>query len=108
MGESVDFCQCLVRSFQMDLEKETHYLENYRGDYTKYRYEDGFDHNSKECKNIVELTRIPGMNPLNLHPEMFTNKEIPKLGEMINIFSEEIVENHVIEDPVIPKPQVGV
>jgi len=93
---------------QMDLEKETHYLENYRGDYTKYRYEDGFDHNSKECKNIVELTRIPGMNPLNLHPEMFTNKEIPKLGEMINIFSEEIVENHVIEDPVIPKPQVGV
>jgi len=93
---------------QLDLEKETHYLENYRGPFTKYRWEDGFDHNSKECKNFIELSRIPGINPLNLHPEMFTNKEIPKLDEMIRIFSEETVENPVIEESIDPRPQVGI
>lgn len=93
---------------QMDLEKETHYLENYRGPFTKYRREEGFDHESKECKNIIELGRIPGMNPLNLHPEMFTKKEIPKLDEMIKIFSEETVENIADEESIEPGPQVGI
>jgi len=93
---------------QMELQKETTFLENYRGPFSKYRWEEGFDHNSKDCKNIVDLSRIPGMNPLNLHPEMFTKKEIPRLGEMINIFSEEIVENPVAEESRTPQPQIGV
>jgi len=93
---------------QMDLEKETHYLESYRGPFTKYRWEEGFDHDSQECKNIIELGRIPGINPLNLHPEMFTKKEIPKLDDMIKIFSEETVENSVIEESTEPGPQVGI
>jgi len=96
---------------QMDLQKETHYLENYRGPFTKYTWEEGFDHNSKECKNIIELGRIPGMNPLNLHPEMFTKKEIPKLDEMIKMFSEEIVEEGLGEsgdDAAELGPQIGI
>jgi len=96
---------------QMDLGKETQYLENYRGPFTKYTWEEGFDPNSKECKNIIELGRIPGMNPLNLHPEMFTKKEIPKLDELIKMFSEEIVEEGLSEsedDTAGPGPQVGV
>jgi len=96
---------------QMDLQKETHYLESYRGPFTKYRWEEGFDHNSKESKNIIELGRIPGMNPLNLHPEMFTKKEIPKLDEMMKMFSEEEVElglEDLEDESAEPGPQVGI
>jgi len=73
---------------KMDLQKETHFLENYRGPFTKYRWDEGFDHNSIDCKNIIELGRIPGMNPLSFHPEMFTKREIPNLDEMIKKFNE--------------------
>ena len=36
---------------------------------------------------------MPGMNPLQLHPEMFSLKEIPKLDDIIKLTSEEIVED---------------
>ena len=42
---------------------------------------------------MAELSQVPGMNPLQLHPEMFSMKEIPKLGDIIKLTSEEIVED---------------
>ena len=32
------------------------------------------------------------MNPLDFHPEMFTEKQIPRLDDLIRISSEQIVE----------------
>jgi len=84
----------LVRVLQQhDLDKETDYLENYRGPQTKYRCEESFDGNSPAATNITELSRVPGINPLAFHPEMFTSKEIPKLDDLIRISSEEVMED---------------
>ena len=70
--------------------QETDFLENYRGPQTKYRCEDGYDGNSDAVKNIMSLSQVPGINPLAFHPEMFTDKQIPSLDDLIRITSEEV------------------
>jgi len=97
---------------QMNLEKETNFLENYRGVHSKYRWDPSFDYKSKECVNLIELGKVPGMNPLNFHPEMFT-KKIPKLDEIIEVISEETVENFVESDSDLRtkpenRPEIGI
>ena len=77
---------------QHDLEKETDYLENYRGAQTKYRCEQDFDGEAPAAANILELSSVPGLNPLAFHPEMFTDKQIPQLDDLIRISSEEELE----------------
>lgn len=77
----------------LSIEKETKYLENYRGPFSKYKWEDGFDYNSKECKEFIELGKIPGMNTLNFHPEMFIQKEIPRIDELIKLFNVDNIIN---------------
>ena len=77
---------------QQGLEKETDYLENYRGPQTKYRCEAGYEGNSGAVNNIMALSQVPGMNPLAFHPEMFTDKQIPRLDDLIRITSQRIAE----------------
>ena len=72
--------------------QETDFLENYRGPQTKYRCEDGYDGNSEAVKNIMSLSQVPGMNPLAFHPEMFTEKQIPGLEDLIRITSQQVAE----------------
>ena len=78
---------------QLGLEKETEYLENYRGVHSKYPNSVNWDSTTKSAVNIAEMSQVPGMNPLQLHPEMFSLKEIPKLDDIIKLTSEEIVED---------------
>lgn len=82
----------------MDLSRETEYLSNYRGPFTKYRWSEGFNYNSKEAKNMDELSRVPGMNPLGLHLEMLAGREVPSLTKMMEMFSEEAVEGSQEEE----------
>ena len=77
---------------QLGLEKETDYLENYRGPQTKYRCEAGYEGNSGAVNNIMAMSQVPGMNPLAFHPEMFTDKQIPRLDDLIRITSQQIAE----------------
>ena len=77
--------------------QETDYLENYRGSQTKYRCEAGYDGTSAAVTNIMTLSQVPGMNPLAFHPEMFSDKEIPRLDDLIRITSQRIAE----EGPVV-------
>ena len=71
--------------------QETDFLENYRGPQTKYRCEAEYDGDSEAVKNIMSLAQVPGMNPLAFHPEMFTEKQIPRLDDLIRLTSEQIV-----------------
>ena len=72
-------------------ERETEFLENYRGPFTKYTPESGWVGNSVACAGLAELTRLPGTNPLNLHPELLADRQIPLLDELVKTFSEEAV-----------------
>jgi len=58
------------------LEKETQYLENYRGPYTRFRSADNFDPNSPKNTQLGELSSVPGMNPLNFPLEMFCQRPV--------------------------------
>ena len=40
----------------------------------------------------MSLSQVPGLNPLAFHPEMFTDKQIPRLDDLIRITSEQVVE----------------
>ncbi|XP_023345774.1 uncharacterized protein LOC111714803 [Eurytemora carolleeae] len=77
------------------LKKETQYLENYRGSYTRYRTADNFDANSKSAKMLGDLSRVPGLNPLDLHLELFTQR---------NIDSKRLAVVVKEEDPLIDVP----
>ena len=79
---------------QLGLEKETEYLENYRGVHSKYPNSVSWDSTSVSAVNMAEMSQVPGLNPLQLHPEMFSLKEIPKLDDIIKLTSEEIVEEN--------------
>jgi len=72
-------------------ERETEFLESYRGPFTKYTPEPGWVGNSAACAGLAELTRIPGTNPLNLHPELLADRQIPLLDELVKTFCEEAV-----------------
>ena len=57
------------------------------------RCEESFEGDSPAANNITDLSRVPGINPLAFHPEMFTGKVIPNLDDLIRISSEEVVED---------------
>ena len=59
------------------------------------RCEEDYDGNSGAAANILEVSQVPGINPLHLHPEMFTEKQIPKLDDLISITSEEAMETEL-------------
>jgi len=65
----------------VDLTKETQYLSNYRGPFTKYRYEDSFNFGTKDVRDVEELSKVPGMNPLGFHPEMLVHRHLPPLED---------------------------
>jgi len=77
---------------QLGLEKETKYLESFRGPHSVYPNNRNWDQTNSSAANMIKLSSLPGMNPLQLHPAMFTRKEIPKLDDLIKITSEEIVD----------------
>jgi len=78
---------------QLGLEKETKYLESFRGPHSVYPNNRNWDQTSDSAANMIKLSSLPGMNPLQLHPAMFTRKEIPKLDDLIKLTSEEIVDD---------------
>lgn len=58
------------------LEKETKYLENYRGPFTRFRSAENFDPNTPNNTQLGELGSVPGMNPLNFPLEMFCQRPV--------------------------------
>ena len=57
---------------QLGLEKETKYLESFRGPHSVYPNNRNWDQTSDSAANMIKLSSLPGMNPLQLHPAMFT------------------------------------
>merc|ERR1719334_496592 len=73
--------QLLAGLRQHGSKKVTKYLSNYRGPFTKYRYEDSFNFGTKEVRDVEELSKVPGMNPLGFHPEMLVHRHLPPLED---------------------------
>ena len=71
------------------LGKETAFLENYRGPFTKYRYEDSFDFGSEGAREAEELGRLPGINCLGFHPELLADRRMPAVGTIAEPMVEE-------------------
>merc|ERR1712038_610793 len=88
----------LITAIQGIGEKETAYLDNYRGRHTKYRYEDSFNCNSQAVREVEVLNRLPGMNPLNFHPELMGNKILPKLSTITQLFSDADKKEDISEE----------
>jgi len=59
-----------------ELDKETNYLQIYRGPNTRFRLSENSTKNSKLANSIVDLNCVPGMNPLNLNLDLFANRDI--------------------------------
>ena len=88
----------LITAIQGIGEKETAYLDNYRGRHTKYRYEDSFSCNSQAVREVEVLNRLPGINPLNFHPELLANKILPKLSTITQLFSDADKKEDISEE----------
>ena len=68
---------------EMRLEKETGHLEGYKGLHSAkmYKREPEFQDGAAAAKTLANLSRIPGLNPLNLDVEMFVDRKVPFLDE---------------------------
>jgi len=93
-----DMSYMLDRTLQ---ERETEYLENYRGAHTRYRTSDSFDSKSSDVQKMGELSSIPGMNPLGLHLELFANRKIDteKLVVVTKQKKEKLAAKAVSDEP---------
>ena len=87
----------LVRALtQLGLEPETAYLESFRGPHSNYPATSARPDTSTSLA-VETLARVGGLNPMEFNPDMFIKKEIPKLGDLIKITSEEIVDDGIDE-----------
>lgn len=86
----------LVRGAQES--KETQYLENYRGPFTKYRYEESFLFDSKEVREMEQLSKVPGLNPLGLHSELLVHRSLPSLNSLQELPEPDTTKEEVTED----------
>ena len=54
-----------------------------------------WDSSTSSARNMSSMSRIPGLNPLQLDTRMFVKKQIPKLDDLISVTSDEIVDEGV-------------
>ena len=80
---------------QEGLDVETKYLEEFRGPHTMYPVPGSWDSSTSSARNMSSMSRIPGLNPLQLDTRMFVKKQIPKLDDLISVTSDEIVDEGV-------------
>jgi len=78
---------------RLDLSHQEEFLRDYRGPFTKYRpAREGLSLNTERVKNIEDLAKVPGFNPLGMPLDMFVEREVPNLDQMIEMFMEDFEE----------------
>eukprot|EP00088_Acartia_fossae_P045709 TRINITY_DN4925_c0_g1_i6.p1 TRINITY_DN4925_c0_g1~~TRINITY_DN4925_c0_g1_i6.p1 ORF type:complete len:637 (+),score=145.31 TRINITY_DN4925_c0_g1_i6:25-1935(+) len=55
---------------------ENDYMSNYKGIQSRYATDEDFNESSRSVRDFEEMSRLPGMNPLNFHPGLCTDKEL--------------------------------
>lgn len=78
------------------LAQEVEYLRNYRGTFTRFRGS-GSRPVPPEAGNLLRgLSAVPGLNPLQLHPELFGARPMPGLENLLLSLGEEEEEEEMI------------
>jgi len=77
---------------------ETDYLENYKGRLSRYTTTENFDEKSSGVAQFDKITSLPGLNPLNIHPELCADKNLD-LSKITMLVEPGVLERSQAIDP---------
>jgi len=109
-SERVSLLLPMLRSIlsKINLENEEEFLGDYRGPFTKYRStRQELNLSSPKVKNLEDLAKVPGLNPLGMPLDMFVEREIPNLDQMIERFNVELEDEDEIEMSEAEKEKIS-